>query len=429
MVATCERVMEPHGAASLAAVQEELDRVRDSARLQQEQHKREVKNLRTQLEAATAASPARGNTDPVDLQASSPGGSAAIRFEVQAQILYKTALELELLREAHGQVRNILENRDHSVVDVAHACSPRSRTLYTHEHVGTHSLSRNRSSCEIPPQALSSLSAVEGELGQQKYTAQQQQKQHEREVLDLREQLATAAANVQVYQDKLVQTQASVSPLQEQVRKAELDAERLSGQVQQAVDEVQEKERQLRHLRTSNREFVLESACEQYKHIVKQLEARVAELQGANRGIHELYEKRVKQVTADLSSRLHNTQASVQHSTTNQLREVLAAGVSQVEQYLQGLQRNMKKLESGWRRSVTPASRASQGGPAEAWLQEADWRHQRCTSELDKIYSALRHLRSLKAAPPLEAPGDSTSDNEGAHDQAHHTDDSSTMEP
>ena len=71
MVATCERaMMEPHGAASVAVVhwQEELARERDRARLQQEQHEREVKNLRTKLEAFTTACAAAGQPG-LDVQA------------------------------------------------------------------------------------------------------------------------------------------------------------------------------------------------------------------------------------------------------------------------------------------------------------------------------------------------------------------------
>ena len=126
MVATCERVMEPHGAASLAALQEELVKERDRAREQREQHEREVQSLREKLEAASATAASEtgglGNT-----------GRAAIRFEVQAEILYKTALELELLRDAHREVHDSIGTPcDHSSQCIHSAYVSCRIIVYTH---------------------------------------------------------------------------------------------------------------------------------------------------------------------------------------------------------------------------------------------------------------------------------------------------------
>ena len=79
-------------------------------RQQNDQHEREVQELRAQLVAATAevkgyqgklAAASRPNEETE----SNRGGSTAIRFEIQAEILYKTAFDLELLRDAHRQVQ------------------------------------------------------------------------------------------------------------------------------------------------------------------------------------------------------------------------------------------------------------------------------------------------------------------------------------
>ena len=70
----------------------------------------EVQELRAQLATATEEVKVyqrklAAASTPNETTESNRGGSTAIRFEIQAEILYKTAFDLELLRDAHRQVQ------------------------------------------------------------------------------------------------------------------------------------------------------------------------------------------------------------------------------------------------------------------------------------------------------------------------------------
>jgi hypothetical protein len=79
-------------------------------RRQNDQNEREVQELRSQLAAATVEvkvyqDKLAAALTPNETTESKGGGSTAIRFEIQAEILYKTAFDLELLRDTHRQVQ------------------------------------------------------------------------------------------------------------------------------------------------------------------------------------------------------------------------------------------------------------------------------------------------------------------------------------
>jgi uncharacterized phage infection (PIP) family protein YhgE len=164
----------------------------------------------------------------------------------------------------------------------------------------------------------------------------------------------------------------------------------------------------------------LQQTCEQYKHMVQQLQSRVAELQ-------------------------QTCQAQIKNTRRFSLLNSVAARMVQVQQYMRQLHHNINELQSGWHQSVMasaswrppPGREAAKHGELRGeelhpgwvrrasmlrlprgqhamghydgesgrsttwenmWLQEVYARHQRCMSELAKVYAACNDCSALLRA-------------------------------
>ena len=278
-------------------------------------------------------------------------------------------------------------------------------------------------------QVLLTLAVAEEDLAKEKIKTQLQQKQHEREVQDLRGQLELKAARAEEERKQAVMPrilarmvqrtkaqaldrwvevveEAAVTRAEEQVQMAALGGgtamHRVCNKLQAQVAELQQ-------------------TCEQNKHMVQQLQSRVAELQ-------------------------QTCQAQIKNTRRFSLLNSVAARMVQVQQYMRQLHHNINELQSGWHESVLASWPPPPGKNGELlrpghegaapdllpgwvrrasmlrlprgqhamghydgesgrsttwenmWLQEVYARHQRCMSELAKVYAACNDCSALLRA-------------------------------
>jgi hypothetical protein len=293
-------------------------------------------------------------------------------------------------------------------------------------------------------QVLLTLAVAEEDLAKEKIKTQLQQKQHEREVQDLRGQLELKAARAEEERKQAVMPrilarmvqrtkaqaldrwvevveEAAVTRAEEQVQMAALGGgtamHRVCNKLQAQVAELQQ-------------------TCEQYKHMVQQLQSRVAEMQQTCQAQINVTHN---ELAADSSKRLSHAFMCAKNTKRFSLLNSVAARMVQMQQYVRQLHHNINELQSGWHESVLaswppppgkngellrpghegaapdllpgwvrrasmlrmPPGQGERGSCTtweRMWLGEVDSRHSRCISQLAKVEAACNHCSALLRA-------------------------------